>query len=660
MGTSRHSFSQDRLTAKLGPVLLGIHIVALPLYPHMPLPVLLTVVLFSIWTLLIILGRVVQPGRLTMVLLACIVVAVLVLSFGTIFGQQPGSAMLLLLSFLKLFEMKSTRDIAIVIFMGFFLIASNFFYSQSLMIAIYVFVVVVYLTSVLIVFSDRLGTTRFIVRVQHSLQMILLAVPLMLILFVLFPRVPGPLWGLPKDTQTAATGLSEAMSPGSISRLVSSGEVAFRVKFVGKPPPRSERYWRGLVLSKYDGKTWRSDNAPSDTYPRLSRSEGADTSYDYTVMLEPHHRRWLFALESIVEYGDEQNLTRELQLLSTDPITDVTRYSLRSDTTVRNLGLFESERGKNLDLPAARNRQTVEFARALFGDSNQDGSTYVKKVLQHFGEQAFFYTLTPPLLGINAMDDFLFRTRRGFCEHYASAFVYLMRAVSIPARVVVGYQGGAMHPFDDYMIVRQSDAHAWAEVWLEGQGWVRIDPTAAVSPTRIQNGIASAGLERDLLPSILVSENAWFQRARLLWDSFHNNWNLWVIGFDQQRQQRLLALLGMKDVSSSELVIGLVLVMTCAVGLLAWWVLLSEPARQRDVVRAYYDKFCRKLQKAGVSYHPHECAGELMARASRVLPARERELAMITADYQCLRYGDDPDPRRRERFIRAIRRFRPS
>jgi transglutaminase-like putative cysteine protease len=652
------STNNGSLTAKLGPVLLGIHIVALPLYPHMPLPVLLVTAVFTVWTLLIIGGRLAQPGRLLMLLLTALVVAVLLQSFGTILGQQPGSAMLLLLSYLKLFEMKSTRDIAIVIFMGFFLVASNFFFSQSLLIAIYVFIVVVYLTSVLIVFSDRLGTTRYDVRIQQALAMIVQATPLMLILFLLFPRVPGPLWGLPKDAQAARTGLSDEMSPGSINQLVRSGEVAFRVRFAGSPPPRAQRYWRGLVLSHYDGRTWRLDNAPANTYPLLFASENSQSNYSYTVMLEPHNQRWLYTLESLVEYEDQQRVTRELQLFVPNKITDVISYTLSSDASAQNRGLFAAERSKNLVLPNGFNPDTMAFANKLFGQSNRDTQAYITRVLQHFGQQEFYYTLTPPLLGAHAMDDFLFSTRRGFCEHYASAFVYLMRAAGIPARVVVGYQGGAVHPFDDYMIVRQSDAHAWSEVWIEKDGWVRIDPTAAVSPTRIENGIENAGLERDLLPSILVSDNVLFQRARYAWDSFHNNWNQWVIGFDHERQRQLLEWVGLRNVTISNLVIWLVMAMTLAVGMVAWWVLRKQSVWQKDLVRRYYDKYCRKLEKAGISYRPYESASELMERAARLLPGKQQELAMITTDYQRLRYGNDGSELRRKRFIRAIRRFR--
>ena len=650
--------STNALTHKLAPVLLGIHIVALPLYPHMPLPVLLLTAVFTFWTLLIISGRISQPGRFVMFMLAMLVVAVLMQSFGTILGQQPGSAMLLLLSFLKLFEMKSTRDIAIVIFMGLFLVASKFFFSQSLLIAIYVFIVVVYLTSLLIVFSDRLGTTRFNARMYKSLRMIIQAVPLMLILFVLFPRIPGPLWGLPKDAQSATTGLSDEMSPGSINRLVGSGEVAFRVKFNSDPPLRSDLYWRGLVLSNYDGRTWRLENAPAYAQPLIVASGDEKSRYTYKVMLEPHNQRWLYALESMLEYEGQLAVTREMQVLTRNKVMDVISYDMRSDINAENRGLFEPERRKNLALPDGLNGESAGFAGELFKDSNRDDRIYIKNVLKHFSDMGFIYTLSPPLLGENAMDEFLFSTRRGFCEHFASAFVYLMRAAGIPSRVVIGYQGGTMHPFDDYMIVRQSDAHAWAEVWLDNEGWVRVDPTAAVSPTRIENGIENAGLERDLLPSILISDNAMFQRARFMWDSFHNSWNQWVVGYNRKRQQEFLEMLGFNNVTSSNLIMWLVVSMTLAGSLVAWWVIRKEPVKQTDMIKLYYDRFCRKLEKAGIAHRPNEGATEFMARVVSVLPAKKQELSMITGDYEHLRYGNDESEKRIKRYVSAVRRFR--
>jgi hypothetical protein len=215
-----------------------------------------------------------------------------------------------------------------------------------------------------------------------------------------------------------------------------------------------------------------------------------------------------------------------------------------------------------------------------------------------------------------------------------------------------------MHPFDDYMIVRQSDAHAWAEVWLDDRGWQRVDPTAAVSPTRIENGIENAGLEPALLPSILISNNALFQRARFIWDSIHNNWNQWVVGFNQKRQKQLFERLGFNNVSAADLVVWLVVSMTLVGGAIAWWVIRKEPARQKDRIKQTYDRFCRQLDKAGITHDPNEGATERMMRAVRLLPAKRQELAIITRDYECLRYGNDHDEQRLKRYMRTVRRFR--
>jgi hypothetical protein len=448
------------------------------------------------------------------------------------------------------------------------------------------------------------------------------------------------------------------MSPGSINRLIGSGEVAFRVKFNGDPPTRSDLYWRGLVLSNYDGRTWRLENAPAEALPLLVPSGDEKSRYRYIVMLEPHNQRWLYALETMVEYEGQLAVTREMQVLTRSNVIDVISYNMRSDIKAENRGLFEPERRKNLALPAGLNSESVSFARGLFKNSNREDRTYIGNVLKHFSEMGFKYTLSPPLLGENAMDEFLFDTRRGFCEHFASAFVYLMRAAGIPSRVVIGYQGGAMHPFDDYMIVRQSDAHAWAEVWLEDEGWVRVDPTAAVSPTRIEEGIEHAGLERGLLPSILISDNVIIQRARFMWDSFHNNWNQWVVGYNRKRQQELLEMFGFNNATSSDLAMWLVVSMTLAGSLVAWLVIRRESIKQVDIIRLYYDRFCRKLERAGVPHRSNEGATEFMARVVKIFPANKQELAMITGDYEHLRYGGVEDENRVRRYMRAVRRFK--
>ena len=641
---------------KLTPVLMGIHLVALPLYPRMPAYILLLIGMFTLWTVFIISGRTSQPKKIIRILLVGIVVFSLMVSYGSIFGQGPGTSMLLMLSFLKLFEMKDKRDVIIVIFMGYFLIASNFFHTQSPWVAVYVFAVVIYLTSLLIIFSDRLGSMNFRSRLRVSGKMILQATPLMLILFVLFPRIPGPLWALPDDAQAARTGISDEMSPGSINSLISSGAVAFRVKFEGEPPPHEDLYWRGLVLSHYDGEKWTRDDAPIQARPDIIyENEKADIR-KYTVTLESHGRSWLYSLERMIGYEQKYRVTRELQVFADNKINDVIIYKMQSNLHAVNRGLFAPELRKNLALPDNINQRTKRLAMQLKADG--DEAQFVEIVLDYFRNQEFFYTLSPPLLGEQAMDDFLFGTRRGFCEHYASAFVHLMRAGGVPARVIVGYQGGTINPVDDYMIVRQSDAHAWTEVWLNNRGWVRVDPTAAVSPDRIEWGIQNAGVELARLPSILISNNFIFLKMRYHWDSFHNSWNQWVVGFDDKKQKELFARFGVENINAATLVIWLVIAMSVCGGLVALWVFRRSPEGPQDRTRYYYDVFCNKLEKAGLTRKPYEGSREYLGRIMGLFPAAGDRAATIIGDYRDLRYGDDSDEGRKKHFIRCVKQFK--
>jgi hypothetical protein len=321
-----------------------------------------------------------------------------------------------------------------------------------------------------------------------------------------------------------------------------------------------------------------------------------------------------------------------------------------------NRGLFTPELRKNLSLPDNINQRTKRLAMQL--KAGGDEAQFIETVLGYFRSQEFFYTLSPPLLGEQAMDDFLFETRRGFCEHYASAFVHLMRAGGVPARVIVGYQGGTINPVDDYMIVRQSDAHAWTEVWLNNRGWVRVDPTAAVSPDRIERGIQNAGVELARLPSILISNNFIFLKMRYHWDSFHNSWNQWVVGFDDKKQKELFARFGVENINASTLVTWLVIAMSVCGGLVALWVFRRSPEGKKDSARYYYDIFCSKLAKAGLVRAPYEGSREYLARITTLFPVVDEKAEMIISYYQDLRYGDESDEELNKRFVRCVKRFK--
>jgi transglutaminase-like putative cysteine protease len=656
MDKPKYSITSSQLWA----LLLGIHLVAAPFYLRIPVPVIMMVIIFTIWVATIALNRTRQPGRFARLLLLVAAIAIMTVSYGTLLGQAAGTGFLILLSFLKLFEIRSRRDLYIVVYLNYFLIASNFFHTQSPWVAIYVVAIVVYLTSLLVLFNDRLGTLLWQTRLRIASRIILQATPLMLVLFVLFPRIPGPLWGLPKDATTAVTGLSEDMSPGSMSSLIQSDEIAFRVRFQSDTPAHEAMYWRGPILSHYDGVTWTTGYTSKRAIPNL-RQSGNDTGLiKYTVTMEPHQRDWLFALEYPVNLQNSgYRLTREMQLLNSKKITSIFQYSLSSDQQAINDGLFAQERERNLDLPGQFNPQTIALARTWLQESDGFTEDIVKRALDYFRNQPFVYTLNPTILGNDAMDDFLFDTRRGFCEHYSSAFVFLMRAAGIPARVVTGYQGGDQNPLDDYTIVRQSNAHAWAEVWLDGRGWVRVDPTAAVSPDRIESGIQNSVAERDLLPAILISDNALLRQARYQWDSFNNKWNEWVVGFDQKRQRQLFQQLGMKQVDWQDLIIWLVIGMLLIGGLIAWWVFRQGIGNHTDKIRQAYEQFCEKLAKAGSRRLINEGPQEYYARIrDKLVPACASAADNIVQQYCLIRYGGDDSIERARMFQRSVKTFK--
>ena len=642
---------------RLMPVLFGMLLTGLPLYAQLSWLVLWFMLVFAGWSVLVILRIVKPPGMFIRVMLAMLVVGVLIASYGTVFGLIPGTSMAILLSYLKLFEIKSRRDVVVIIFLDFFLASSVFFHSQSVWVALYVFVLVIYLVSLLMLTADRLGSVSWRARLQASARMVLQSLPLMLILFLLFPRVPGPLWGLPKDALSSTTGISDEMRPGSINKLVGSSKVAFRVKFEDTPPPKSKLYWRGLVLSIYDGTTWRRYDAPGYIKPELLELSVADKEIVYRVTLEPHQRRWLFALEQLASYDDDLTVSRELNVLSSDTVNNVLSYEMSASLDLLNTGLNSFEQKKYLSLPADMNPQATALAIDMRQRTHDDNS-YINEVLQYFTLQPFYYTLSPPLLNENAMDDFLFNTRRGFCEHYSSAFVYMMRAAGLPARIVIGYQGGEMNPHDEYMIVRQSDAHAWTEVWVNGSHWRRVDPTAAVAPQRIEQGIQNAGLEQSLLPAMYRDEHDIVRRMRFAIDSFQNNWNQWVIGFDEHKQLELFRKVGLDNFKKSDMALWLVAAMSIAGLLVAWWVVRDSRFNKNDRVRMYYDKFRRKLVGAGITVSAQDTPQELVDRIQLRMPGDAGKASVIVSLYQALVYGYSRSRQAENEFIRAVRQFR--
>jgi len=519
---------------------------ALAVAPHVnELPIWLAPTFFAIaaWRGSIAIRQQPLPPRWLLFMLALLATAGVLISYKSLLGRDPGVALLTAMTACKLLETRGLRDGVVLVFLGYLLVMSTLLYSQEIPMVAYLLVVVtLMLASQMLIHRQHAGLTA-LAPLRLAGKMVLVALPVMLVLFVLFPRIPGPLWGLPKDAHKGRTGLSGQMEPGTISELIQSGEVAFRVRFTGDIPSPRQLYWRGPVLWNFDGRRWTRRNELPFKQPLPLIPEGP--ALDYTVLLEPSNRRWLLALDLPASLPPHAGMTRSFQVLREQPVNEVYRYKISSYLQYRTGALTASERFLGLRLPSQSNPRAQELAEEWRARDPRP-EALVNAALTLFREQSFFYTLSPSLLGFHSVDEFLFRTREGFCEHYASAFVFLMRAAGVPARVITGYQGGQRNELGEYLIVRQSDAHAWAEVWLDGRGWVRIDPTAAVAPNRVQQGIYAALADTDTLPflSRRGGDYEWLRRLALNWDTLNIEWNEWVLSYGPDRQKEFLSGLG--------------------------------------------------------------------------------------------------------------------
>ncbi len=616
---------------------LSMALVTLPHAERLPLWISGLAVLVIGWRLYIAWTARALPRKWLLLVLVAAASGGVYLSFGTLFGRDSGVALLVVMLTLKLLEMKNLRDAMIVIFLSYFVVLTEFLYSQTIPTALLMLVGVWVVTATMIGLQSHNSAMRYQEKLRLSGKMLAQAAPLMLILFLLFPRVQGPLWGLPRDAFSGVTGLTDSMSPGTLSQLSLSDAVAFRVQFQGDMPKPTQLYWRGPVLWYFDGMSWHMGITFEGNPPSYSPG-GASVSY--TVTLEPHDKRWLFALDLPAKLVPNSRFTADFQMLSNTPIRQRTRYEMTSHTSYRlgYEGLTGFERRRALQLPDGYNWRARALAENM-RRAARDDRDMMEQVLGMFRTQKFFYTLTPPLLGEHPVDDFLFNTRSGFCEHYASAFVFLMRAAGVPARVVTGYQGGELNPVGNYMIVRQSEAHAWAEVWFEEAGWVRVDPTAAVSPLRVESGLAAAVPASSSLPLLARGDMEWLRQVRFTWDSLANSWNQWVLGYNPERQYWLLSRVGLDRATWQTLTVILVLTTTLITLVFAFAMLRHLSQRARDPAAVLYRKFCRKLARRGTRREPSEGPLTFAARARARYPNQAAAIDAITDLYIKLRYG---------------------
>ncbi|KAF0102491.1 MAG: transglutaminase [bacterium] len=582
----------------------------------------------------------------------------MLLQFGTLIGPASGVALLVFLSGAKLLEMDSARDRSGLLFVGIFLLVAHFLDAQSLLTAAYMALAAVVLVAGLMVAPKPAAPARAETRGHLALAARLLAqaLPLALLLFVLFPRLPGPLWGLPQQA-AGKSGLSERMAPGDISQLILSDELAFRAEFADTRLQSRQLYWRGPVLWDYDGRAW-STTTPVSARPPDFEARGAPVHV--AVTLEPHQQRWLFlpGAPARLPATPPSTLASDLQWLARDPLRQRLRYELEAYLDYRLQPRLDSAtRARGLALPAESDPRARQLASA-WRQAAADDAAIVERALAWFRAEPFHYTLNPPLLGAAAVDDFLFGTRRGFCEHYASTFVFLMRAAGVPARVVTGYQGGELNQLGNHWIVRGRDAHAWAEVWLPERGWMRVDPTAAVAPERVERGL-NAALPAAERPAALVAlQGGWLRPLRLGLDLLNSRWNEWVLGYNQERQRRFLAGLHPLLASLQGMLIALIVVAAAALLLLAVR-LYRRPPQSRDRAARAYDRFCRRLARLDLRRTPAEGAHDFAVRAAAARPDLAADIDDITRRYVALRYGPAGADRLGELEV-AVRAFRPA
>ncbi len=608
-----------------------------------------------LWRLGIARYRLAAPKRWVLLILTVAAGAAIGLSYGSLLGREPGVALLALMSALKLLELKGYRDGMVTVFLAYFLVITHFLYTQSIPIAVYMFLAVAVVTAALMALQSRTAGPAEPRRLITAGRIVVQSLPLMLVLFVLVPRVPGPLWQLPDDSQQAFTGLSDRMSPGSISELSRSGAVAFRATFEDIIPAPADRYWRGVVMPRFDGQTWEPARNREFTR-RVPPEIGFSEPLSYTITLEPHGQRWLFALDVPARLPPDGRLTRGYTVRQEAKVEERKRYDTASYLDYwLDPELSERMRQANLSLPARAAPQTRALGERWAQELDGDRRAVIERALTYFRQQPFTYTLQPAALTTgDPTDRFLFETREGFCEHYASAFVLLMRAAGLPARVVTGYQGGEINPIGEYLIVRQSDAHAWAEVWLAEQGWVRVDPTGAVSPSRVEQGLGEAVGGNEPVAFLARREASWLRQAALTWDAVNNGWNAWVLGYGPQLQSEFLARFGIRDALSLGIALfgGIAFALGVSLGLGAW---RRGRRRPRDPALRAYRRYLAKLRRIGLRPHTGESPSGFAERVAAERPDLGPQVRLITRLYNDARYGRHGSQQRLDRLRDRVR-----
>jgi transglutaminase-like putative cysteine protease len=558
---------------------------------------------------------------------------------------------------LKYIEMREQRDVKAIVLVGYFLIALTLLDQQSMLNTLHLLAVVIINTGILVsVYQDK---SNKIANLGFSVKLVLHSLPLAILLFVVFPRL-GPLWMVP-NIKSATTGLSDEMSFGDINKLTRSAELAFRVGFENPDgstlgPANQDLYWRTLVMENYDGKTWRQDQSIKTIqrqayFQKPQREQAVITAnnrkIEYMVISEPSHQKWLYGLDEAFSDNNQIVELPDYRLYSLRPIDQRMSYRVVSyPNNIMELTLKDNTKQLNLALPPNSNLKTQTLAKR-FAQDYPDPQTRINAMMNYFAEQAYYYTLSPPSVGEQQIDDFLFENRAGFCAHYASALVFMARASGIPARMVTGYQGGEYNPQAGYYSVYQYMAHAWTEVWLEGQGWQRFDPTAMIAPQRILDGFdatfdsQSSYLQDSPFSPLRMKQYPWLNELRQQLSSLDYYWSVWVLGFDEERKQQVLSkLLG--DVTSSKIALMMILSFIIIALVIGYYAGLFSINRNDDPLNKRYNLICQRLAKKGITrpqgQAAHDFANHVQTTLAQQHPAIAREFMALSTAYMALKY----------------------
>ncbi|ORU92210.1 MAG: transglutaminase [Cycloclasticus sp. symbiont of Bathymodiolus heckerae] len=570
-------------------------------------------------------------------------------TFGMSLGRDASSSLLIVLIGLKLLESKTARDAQAVIYMCFFMLITPFLFDQRIELAIYGLIIFFMLLFALVLNNTHTASFKNPPLLRLSGFILLQSIPLMLLFFVLFPRMIGPLWAMPNQ-QSAISGISDTISPGSVSNLALSDETAFRVRFHGKPPEQKQLYWRGPVFWDTDGFAW-THVLPTPVNNDTKPTTVPDTSYQYTLMMEPHQQRWLYGLDTPISAPRNVQITNDQQLILKNKLDRNLSFDITSSNNHPRLELSKNAKERALQLPKNIDSRVTALA-TQWKNTNPDPSDIIRQALSFYNAE-FYYTLNPPSLSKNPVAEFLFDTKRGFCGHFATSFATLMRAADIPARLVGGYQGGIYNSVGDFYTIRQADAHVWVEVWLEEGGWTRVDPTAAIAPNRIEHSIdvSQQQLNRNITFLLSPSEGLekWAQHVKWMVNSIDYYWQSAVLAYGPEKQLEFLSNFGIIDWSDMILWLSIL----SGVFVLAAVSTLFIPHQNKDPVQKGYLRLCRKLSKITEEKKPYETTSDYIDRVITAKPTLTSELNIIKTLYLKTRYGSD----NQQAFLKAIKQL---